>query len=816
MKSYRYLLSLLFVLFIGTNYSQAQNRFTEAADQAYTNLQYSIAATNYKKAYTKAKLPAEKERILYRLAECYRFINDTRNAEITYGSLVRDGYDRRNPMVLLFYAEALRANEKYEDAKDIFEQFAKAEPKDPRGQNGIISCDQAKKWMQAPGKYEVTNERKLNSSEDDFSPAFADANYRSLIFTSDRDASTGKSLDDWTGKNFSDLFISSLDQKGMWSEPLLLDVSGIINTKANEGSATMNNTFSRLYFTRCPNNKGRESGCQIWVSNKGENRWSDPDMIQLSKDTTIAIGQPTLSSDELSIIFSCEKVGGYGGKDLWISNRKNVNEPFGAPMNLGPEINTPGDEMFPFLSGDSVLYFSSNGQIGMGGLDIFKSSRVGNRWTKPQNLLPPINSSADDFGIIYIPKEDRGYFCSNRKGGKGGDDIYSFSHPPIVYTLKGVIKDDRSLQYLEGAKIKLLGSNGSSVETRSDPKGNYGFSNNQLEPNVTYDIEAGKDNYFTKKARETTVGVERSKDFVINFNLEPIPDKPVILPDILYDLDKWDLKPQYQDSLQGLIRTLEENPRLIIELSSHTDARAGLEYNDQLSQKRAESAVNFLIERGIDPGRLKAKGYGKRVPRTLTQDLIREGYTFKAGTVITEEFVNSLPNKPIQEAAHQMNRRTEFKVLSKDFIPKPKNKAIAARIEIITAPDQDSVKLTSDEDGFLIIPIIANGINYNVSLAEGDESYLHFSKLETLKLLKDGVISKNDFEGDTETVLANSTVADKAIFKIHEIRIGTKTIKNVKASVSLLQKVSVMMGEEMLSRFGQYTLNRKNKLLILK
>lgn len=816
MKSYFYLLSLLFVFLFGINQSQAQNRFTEAADQAYTNLQYSIAATNYKKAYTKAKLAAEKERILFRLAECYRFINDTHNAEITYGSLVRNGYGRQNSMVLLFYAEALRANEKYEDAKDIFEQFAKAEPKDPRGQNGIISCDQAKRWAQAPGKYEVINERKLNSSEDDFSPAFADANYRSLIFTSDRDASTGKSLDDWTGKNFSDLFSSSIDQKGMWSEPVLLDVSGVINTKANEGSATMNSTFNRLYFTRCPNNKGRESGCQIWFSNKGENRWTNPEMIQLSKDSTIAIGQPTLSSDELTIIFSCEKVGGYGGKDLWVSTRNSINEPFGAPMNLGPEINTPGDEMFPFLSGDSVLYFSSNGHIGMGGLDIFKSSRTGNRWSKPQNLLPPINSSADDFGIIVVPKEDRGYFCSNRKGGKGGDDIYSFSRPPIVYTLKGVVKDDRSLQFLDGAKIKLLGSNGSSVETRSDPKGNYGFSNNQLEPNVTYDIEAGKDNYFTKKARETTVGIDRSKDFVINFNLEPIPDKPVILPDILYDLDKWDLKPQYQDSLQGLIRTLEENPRLVVELSSHTDARAGLEYNDQLSQKRAESAVNFLIERGIDPGRLKAKGYGKRVPRTLSQDMVREGYTFKAGTVITEEFVASLPDKPTQEAAHQMNRRTEFKVLSKDFIPKPINKAITPHIEIVTVPDQDSVKLTSDEEGFLIIPVIANGINYSVSLAEGDDSYLHFSKPETLKLLKEGVISKNDFDGDSEAVLANSTVADKAVFKLREVRIGTKTIKNLKASVSALQKVSIMMGEEMLSRFGQYTLDRKKKLLILK
>ena len=795
---------------------QAQSQVTQDADDAYANLQYTIAAAKYKKAYSKVRLPAEKERILYRMAECYRLINDTKNAEITYGTLVRSGYDRRNPIVLLYYADAQRANELYDEAKDNYELFSKAEPKDQRGPNGVISCEQAKKWMLAPTRYNVSNERKLNTPEDDFAPAFTDANFRSIIFTSSRHAATGKALDDWTGQNFSDLFTASLDQKEMWSEPVLLDVTGVINTKANEGAATMNSLFNRLYFTRCETDKSHESGCQIWVSGRGEGRWTKPESIILSKDTTLAIGHPAVSTDELTLIFSCEKVGGFGGKDLWMSTRRTVNETFGPAINLGPEINTPGDEVFPSLMGDSVLYFSSNGHIGMGGLDIFRSSHNGGRWSKPQNMLPPINSSSDDFAIIFTPGEDHGYFSSNRKGGKGGDDIYSFSRPPLVFTLKGVVKDDRSLQFLEGAKVKLVGTNGASYEARTDTKGAYGFTNNQLEPNTTYDLEASKENYFSKKARETTIGVERSKDFVINFNLEPIPDKPIILPDILYDLDKWDLKPQYQDSLQGLIRTLEENQRLVIELSSHTDSRGGLEYNDQLSQRRAESVVTFLIDRGIDPDRLKAKGYGKRVPRTLTQDLIREGYTFKVGTVITDDFVNSLSGKDLQEAAYQLNRRTEFKVLSKDFIPKPKNKVVIPRIQIITAPDQDTVKLSTDSDGFFVLPMIINGLNYQTAIAEGEESYLQFSKEETLKLLKQGVITKTDFEGDTETILANSTVADKAVFKLREVRIGTRIQKNIMARVSQLQKVSVMLGEDLLNRFGQYTIDRKKKILILK
>jgi peptidoglycan-associated lipoprotein len=815
MKSSRHLfcIFLIFGMSLGL---QAQSLITQDADDAYANLQYTVAAARYKKAYSKARVPAEKERILYRMAECYRLTNDMKDAEITYGTLVRSGFDKKNPMVLLYYADAQRANEKYDEAKDNYDLFIKAEPKDQRGRNGVTSCEQALKWIQTPSRYVVTNEKKLNSSEDDFAPTFADPNYRSIIFTSSRHASTGKGTDDWTGQSFSDLFTSSIDQKGQWSEPVLLDNTGVINTKANEGAATMNNAFNRLYFTRCETDNKKESGCQIWITNKGEGRWTAPEPIVLTKDSTLAIGHPALSSDELTIIFSCEKVGGFGGKDLWMSTRRTKAEKFGPAVNLGPEINTPGDEVFPTLVGDSVLYFSSNGLIGMGGLDIFKSSMIGGRWSKPQNMMPPINSSGDDFAIIFAPGEGSGYFSSNRKDGKGGDDIYSFSSPPLVFTLKGVVKDDRTLQFLEGAHIKLVGTNGASFDAVSDGKGAYGFSNNQLEANVTYDLEASRDNYFTKKARETTVGVDRSRDFVINFNLEPIPDKPIILPDIIYDFDKWDLKPQYQDSLQGLIKTLEENQRLVIELSSHTDSRGGLEYNDALSQKRAESVVTYLINRGIDPDRLKAKGYGKRVFRTLTQDLVRVGYTFKAGTVLTDEFVTALPTKDIQEAAYELNRRTEFKVLSKDFIPKSKIKPIVPTIQVVTVPDQDTVKLTTDADGFFLVPMIIDGLNYQVALAEGEESYLQFSKDEALKLLKQGLISKEDFDGDVQTILANSSIADKAIFRLKEVRIGTRIQRNIKARVSALQKVPVMLGEDMMNRFGQYTLDRKKKEMYLK
>jgi len=471
--------------------------------------------------------------------------------------------------------------------------------------------------------------------------------------------------------------------------------------------------------------------------------------------------------------------------------------------------------MFPFLRNDTVLFFASDRHIGMGGLDIFKSSRVDEEWADPENLKPPINTNYDDFGIIFRPEEESGFFASNRRGGRGGADVFSFIKPPLEFTLAGVIKNDLTLQFVEGASINLVGSNGVSLIGKTDPKGYYNFGKTQILPNVSYEIIVNKENYFNTSGKITTVGVEGSKDFERDFLLQPIPEEPVVLPDILYDLDKWDLKPQYQDSLQGLIATLNQNPTIIIELASHTDSRATDEYNDILSQRRAESVVNYLIERGIDPDRLLAQGYGERSPRTLHRDMLRDGFEFKDGTVLTEDFIISLESNEEMEAAHQLNRRTEFEVLSTDFIPKASIEEIATttEIDIVTDPDENVVKFTPGLGEAITAPCIVNGYTMVFSYIKNARGF-NISIDEALNLLKEGAITKNDFEGDVNEVLANGTIADRSVFYLAEVRIGDNRVYDVPATVIHDLDVPILFGEAALKMFGDFRINHDKSEII--
>ena len=781
-------------------------------------MQYNVALTKYKKALSKTKGKPDKEKISFQMAECYRFINNTKKAEPAYKRLIKTKFAETNPLVFLYLAQAMKSNEKYKDAKLYFDKYAELAPEDPRGKNGSLSCVLAQEWIDNPTKYKISTEKVLNSKESDFSVSYADKLYNTIIFTSTRDAATGKDMDNWTGQNFSDLFISKLDPKGQWSTPVLLETGNVVNTEANEGNPSVNSKFTQLYFTRCSNDKGSLQGCKIMVSRRAGRNWGEPKALDLGGDSTTVFGNPSVSPDELTLLFSCDLPKGRGGKDIWMSTRKTSNDNFGRAVNAGPVINSPGDEMFPFMRNDTSLYFSSNGHPGMGGLDIFRSTFSNDEWTKPVNLQVPINSSGDDFAMIFHPEEDKGFFSSNRKGGRGSDDLYSFVNPPVIFTLSGVVKDDNTLQFIQGAVVKLTGSNGTSVEARTDAKGFYSFSKSQIKPNTTYELICLKANYFNKKAKETTVGLESSKDFTINFMLQPIPDKPVVLPDILYDLAKWDLKPQYQDSLQGLIKTLDENETIIIELASHTDSRGTDESNDVLSQKRAESVVNYLIDRGIDPDRLIAKGYGERIPRRMMKDVVKDGFTFKTGTLLSQAFIDSLSTKPEQEAAYSLNRRSEFRIISKDFVPKTQNQAITGqnqKVSIQINPEDNVVPLQSNLDNTLYFAAVVNGFTTQITLSE-DGPGLSFSVDETMKMLKAGAIGKTDFEGDAEKILANNSVADKSLFTVGEIGIATRSAFELEATVLQKQKASVLMSEKVLKKFGTFTIDKVKQQLIFK
>ena len=816
----RYLLIIMSALFIFMSsdlYAQRRNP-AKNADLAFGRKQYTEAADRYKKAYRKVRRNKdERNRISFQMGECYRLIGLTKRAEPYYKRLLKTEYPNTHPEVYLYLADTYKMNEKFKDAIEMYEIYAEKVPEDPRGPLGAETTRMIEEWMENPSKYQLTELKKVNSSRDnDYCATWLNNNYNEIIFTSNRDAATGKEKDGITGQEFADFFTSKQDRKGDWSTPVLADESENINTEASEGTPFMNSKYSKLYFTRCQNGAHRKNGCQIMVAGKSGGAFSEAHPVEIAGvDTLDIVGHPTLSSDELIMYFAAERKGGFGGNDIWIAMRDNVSESFKHPFNLGEKINTAGNEVFPFLRYDTVLYFASDGHGGMGGLDIFVTSMdTAGEWGEPRNLKYPINSTGDDFAIMFHPTEERGFISSSRGNGRGLDNIYYFEEPPILFTFSGTVKDAKTKQYVSNASVRMVGSDGSSNMTRTNEKGYFNFSESQMNMNTTYDITIDKDNYFTLTAQETTIGLEFSKDIEKEYDIEPIPQEPIMLPDILYDLGKWDLKPQFEDSLQGLIETLQVNPTITIELASHTDLRDTDEHNDILSQKRAQSVVDYLIIRGIDPMRLTAKGYGERVPRTLQNDITVKGYTFKAGTRLTEDFINSLPNNEIKEAAHQMNRRTEFRILSKDYVPREHiNEGGTVNIAINPQEDQSEM-FNVTQKGYFTFFATVDG--YKEPFTYSQNADFCVSESRALELLKDGRLSADDFKGDVDKILTTGGIENGAICVIKEVRIAGRSLFNVECKVVSKMLEQWVIGQKNMKQLGNFEFDTKDKKLKFK
>lgn len=811
---------LIVILFAGSYGVQGQSRRAQAADEDFNNMKYSLAIPKYKKAYARSKRnKTERNRIIFQMGECYRLTNQFKRAEVLYRRLVRAGYDQIDPLVLLRLADMERIAGSYEDAKGNYEKYLERVPGDALAQAGLEATKLALEWLKNPSNFKLEHIKKINSKEDDFSPAYSDPTGRVIIFTTNRDGVVGKKPDNWTGMNFTDLFTARQDAKGNWSQPVTIDDTQAINTQDNEGQASFNENFSRMYFTRCTREYMTVNGCQIYVTSKQGRGWSEPEKVDLGGDSTSVFGHPAINPSETMLIFASPQRGGYGGRDLWMATRKSARDNFSTPVNLGQLINTPGNEVFPFLRGDTVLYFASDGHPGMGGLDIFKSVRQPDgSWGPPVNLKPPINSSADDFGISWHPEgRNEGLFSSNRRGGKGGDDIYSFVIPPVIFNVRGKVMHKETGEPIPEANVTLTSSDGTTVAVKTNTVGYYEFINEQVKPNVTFEITVEKPRFFTEKAMESTLGIEASRDFEINFTLEPIPEEPIVLPEILYDFGKWDLKPQFQDSLQGLIRILDANENLIIELRSHTDSRGSLESNDILSQRRAESVVNYLIQRGIDPDRLVAKGYGERVPRVLKNDITRDGFTFKAGTVLTEEYIESLPTQAMREAAHQLNRRTEFSILSNDFVPKPRlrTQVEPPPVQIVQEPSEVIVPFRYNTAGLIEGDCKLNGVSF-VFVYEPKTIRPTISLGSALRLLKERSIEPSDFQGDPRQILRDGIIANRAVFVVKKFQIENMTIENVEFQVDHDLTHQISLGDLILSRFGDFTVNEEKQHFVFR
>jgi peptidoglycan-associated lipoprotein len=354
--------------------------------------------------------------------------------------------------------------------------------------------------------------------------------------------------------------------------------------------------------------------------------------------------------------------GGFGKKDIWYVSRTGSG--WSKPVNAGPEINTQGDELFPYVRDNGMLYFASDGHIGMGGLDIFRAQlQPDGRWLI-QNMKPPINSSSDDFGISFAAGLEKGIFSSARKG-RGNDDLYSFEMPPLRFNVTGLVKDEKTGSPIAQSTVQLIASDGSNLQAETGAGGDFKFA---LKPNVDYIFVASRKGYLNGKDKQTTKGQEKSRDFMVTILLTAT-DKPIELPNILYDFGKWDLRPESMVSLDKLVETLLDNPEVTIELMSHTDSRDTEQYNQELSQKRAQVVVQYLIDKGIEAGRLSPRGYGESSPKVVSSDITEQNSFLKTGVTLTEQYINSLATEEQKEIAHQINRRTEFRVLRTDYRP---------------------------------------------------------------------------------------------------------------------------------------------------
>lgn len=644
--------------------AEGQSRKVMKADEFYEAGGWAEALRLYKEGGNLQTVPKDQMGLyLYRVAECYRHLGEYRQAEIWYSkALMRDCPE---PKAHFYYAEALLANERYDLAKEEYEAYLKVKPHDPLATNGLRSVELAVAWVDSPSGYTVKPMQLLNSRYNDYSPMYASADYRSLVFTSSREGTMGKEIHAATGEHFADLFASTSNGEGRWSKPK--SINSDVNTIFEDGTPNFSADYGTMYFTRCRTSKRHgKLGCQVMEASQTGDGWSSSKDLGLGADSLV-YAHPAIAPNGLVLYFASDMPGGFGGLDLWKVTRGGPNDNWGEPINLGSTINTPGNEAFPYVHPDGTLYFASDGHPGMGGYDIFKLAKDAKGATVVENMRYPINSPSDDFGITFQKEHEEGFFSSNRKGGRGGDDIYWFYLAPLEFNLIGQVNDQETQTPVANAKVRLAGSDGSLQTGTTNDKGVFRF---MLKPNTDYVAVTNEKGYLNGKLKVSTRGKTESEDMRVSVPMNAIAiEKPITIPNIFYNFNSWELRPESKEALDALVELLNENPGLVIELGAHTDAVGTLEYNYELSQRRAQAVVNYLIEHGIPTARLRAKGYAQTEPCVVDAALNAQFPFLPIRKVLDEAFIASLPDEAQREAANQANRRTEFRVLSMDYVP---------------------------------------------------------------------------------------------------------------------------------------------------
>ncbi|MES2382701.1 MAG: OmpA family protein [Bacteroidota bacterium] len=612
------------------------------ANKAFNAKKYNTAANLFKKVYPKIKVDTLKQNVLFMIAESYRLSNNYNQAIKWFEDAINSKYP--DPSILYSYGNLLKYFERYDDANRTFYDYLFEVPDDKKAQVAFQSCAIAQQWKANPQKFNITPIKEINTEFSDYAPFYSNGK---LFWSSSRKESQGSLIFEWTGQKMCDIFEVDYNNS-VSTKPN--NVNGKVNSNYNDGASCTDTTGNTMYFTQCNGIDGKGINCKIYVSYKQNGLWSQPTLLPFNSDS-FSCGHPSISADGKKLYFASDMPNGFGEKDIYVSQFDEVKAVWLTPKNLGPQINTIEDDMFPYISEDNELYYSTKGKIGLGGLDIFKTTDSSTTYKTPVNLQYPINSGGDDFGISFIPKWQQkpekpiAFYSSNRINGMGDDDIYTISIKPFVFLVKGKVFDRESSTLLSKANVTLTSEKGSNIFTiATNDKGEF---TGEIPLNAIQQLLVTKASYFASTPIDiSSLGLQKDSLLELTIYLDPIPAPEVdfTLQGILYDVDKYDLRPESKVILDSLAIILRNNPSITIEIGSHTDSRAPADYNLELSKKRAQSCVNYLLAKGIAKDRLVAVGYGE--------------------TKLVNDCADDVD---CTEEQHQQNRRTTFRVLKTDY-----------------------------------------------------------------------------------------------------------------------------------------------------
>lgn len=636
-------------------------------DYALSLGEYYEAASQYKKAYqhTPNKERDNRARRAFKQGEAFKRYGNTARAAGAYRSAVR--YGSTDSLLLRHLGDMLRMQGDYKGAQKAYLEYLDSVPNDTLALRGLQGAQEANLLKQRSSAYSVKLSKLFNSNRSDNCPALIPESADQIYFASNRNAATGSDLSNIHGEKTSDIFWARKDEKGKWKTTE--KVEGQLNTSIDEGSPSFSPDGKTMYVTICEEDATYPRHAQIGTSQRADASWGKVQPLKISADTLSSYAHPAVSPDGRWLYFTSDMPGGYGGLDLW---RAAIgNKAINVVENLGPTINTPGNESFPAFRPTGELYFSSDGMGGMGGLDLYWATEdtISKTW-EVTHLPYPMNSQGDDFGITFEGLHNRGFFSSNRStGGRGWDKIYEFSYPEKLLTVKGWVYEQDGYE-LPAATIYMVGSDGTNIKTgvRSD-----GSFEQPLKPGVDYLFLAVCKGYLNVAHQLQAENKEEEYQYTLQFPLPSI-SMPVLVRNVFYEFDRADITPESAEALDRLCNMLKENPNVTIELSAHCDFRGDSLYNRNLSQRRAESVVRYLTEHGIDSQRLTAMGYGEDMPKIVNKKLAEE-YTFlHEKDELTKDFIlahdstgRALLDTAQQNICHALNRRTEFRVLRTTF-----------------------------------------------------------------------------------------------------------------------------------------------------